>query len=121
MAKSRTPAGRFARRAQPISQPQCATRKDWKPESLGKLLDEVTAKHRVDKDRIYVTGLSMGGYGTWKLAAAYPDRFAAIIPICGGGDPKTAEKIKHLPIWVFHGAKDTYCLAKWSASKAPSM
>ena len=48
----------------------------------------------------------MGGYGTWALAAAQPDRFAAIIPICGGGNPKDAARIKDLPIWVFHGAKD---------------
>jgi predicted peptidase len=89
-----------------IVSPQCAARKRWEAESLAKLLDEVTAKHRVDKDRIYVTGLSMGGYGTWNLTAAYPDRFAAIVPICGGGDVKTAEKIKHVPAWVFHGAKD---------------
>jgi len=60
----------------------------------------------VDKDHIYVTGLSMGGFGTWALAAAYPDRFAAIVPICGGGSPASAAKLKDLPIWVFHGAKD---------------
>jgi predicted peptidase len=86
--------------------PQCVPKKFWVTESVGKLLDEVTAKHRVDKDRIYVTGLSMGGFGTWNLAAAYPDRFAAIVPICGGGKPDSAEKIKHIPAWVFHGAKD---------------
>ena len=48
----------------------------------------------------------MGGYGTWALAAAYPERFAAIVPICGGGRPATADALKNLPIWVFHGAKD---------------
>ncbi len=48
----------------------------------------------------------MGGYGSWALAAAHPDRFAAVVPICGGGNPDTAEKLKGLPIWVFHGAKD---------------
>ena len=48
----------------------------------------------------------MGGFGTWALAAAHPERFAAIAPICGGGDPKQAERLKDLPIWVFHGAKD---------------
>ncbi len=86
--------------------PQCSESNWWVVESLGKLLDEVTAKHRVDQDRVYVTGLSMGGYGTWALAAKYPDRFAAIVPICGGGEASSAEKIKHIPAWVFHGAKD---------------
>ena len=78
----------------------------WNPERLVQLLDHVVKTHRVDTQRIYLTGLSMGGYGTWALAAAYPDRFAAIVPICGGGDPGTAERLKGLPIWAFHGAKD---------------
>src|SRR5262249_25165213 len=79
----------------------------WDPRTLNALLDDVAAKHKVDKDRSYVTGLSMGGFGTWALAAASPDRFAAIVPICGGGTPGDAKKIKDLPIWVFHGAKDS--------------
>lgn len=79
----------------------------WRPEALMGLLDHVTSKYQVDPQRIYLTGLSMGGYGTWSTAAAHPDRFAAIVPICGGGNPKDAEKLKGLPIWVFHGAKDS--------------
>ncbi len=78
----------------------------WRPEVLNGLLDEVIAKHRVDTDRVYLTGLSMGGYGTWSLAAAHPERFAAIVPICGGGNPDDAAKLKEIPTWVFHGAKD---------------
>jgi predicted peptidase len=78
----------------------------WNPTALNALLDDVIASHKVDRDRIYVTGLSMGGFGTWALAAAYPDKFAAIVPICGGGNPRAAKTIKDLPIWVFHGAKD---------------
>jgi predicted peptidase len=78
----------------------------WNPEALDALLDEVVAEYRVDEDRIYLTGLSMGGFGTWALAAVHPERFAAIAPICGGGDPKQAERLKGLPTWVFHGAKD---------------
>ncbi|MFL5340355.1 MAG: prolyl oligopeptidase family serine peptidase [Gemmataceae bacterium] len=78
----------------------------WEPAGLNALLDDVCAHYKVDPDREYVTGLSMGGFGTWALAAAYPQRFAAIAPICGGGNPADAAKIKHLPIWVFHGAKD---------------
>jgi predicted peptidase len=85
--------------------PECPGR-GWSPRDLAPLLDDVTSTYRVDKDRVYVTGLSMGGFGTWSLAAAYPDRFAAIIPICGGGNPTAARKIKDLPIWVFHGVKD---------------
>lgn len=80
----------------------------WKPEELIQLVDHVEKNLNVDPDREYVTGLSMGGYGTWRLAAAYPDRFAAAVPICGGGDPeKMAEPLSHVPIWAFHGAKDT--------------
>lgn len=79
----------------------------WNAKNLAVLLDEIEAKYKVDKDRIYVTGLSMGGFGSWSMAAAYPDRFAAIIPICGGGNPASAKKLKDLPIWVFHGGKDT--------------
>ena len=78
----------------------------WKPEYLKALIDEIVAKYRVDKDRIYCTGLSMGGFGTWDLACRYPNLFAAIAPICGGGDPKEAPKLAKLPIWVFHGGKD---------------
>jgi predicted peptidase len=58
------------------------------------------------QDRIYVTGLSMGGFGTWALAAHTPNRFAAIVPICGGGDPSRTKRIAHIPAWVFHGGKD---------------
>ena len=79
----------------------------WNPDVLNALLDSVMKKYRVDKDRVYLTGLSMGGYGTWALAAAHPEKFAALAPICGGGDPAEAGKLARLPIWVFHGAKDT--------------
>ena len=78
----------------------------WNPDTLNALLDQVMRDYRVDKDRVYLTGLSMGGYGTWTLAAAHPERFAAIAPICGGGNVADAEKLAKLPIWVFHGAKD---------------
>jgi predicted peptidase len=78
----------------------------WDTGVLTALLDEVVAKYRVDRDRVYLTGLSMGGYGTWALAAEHPDRFAALVPICGGGDPGRAKKLKDIPIWVFHGARD---------------
>lgn len=70
------------------------------------LLDEMVEKAAVDRDRIYVTGLSMGGFGTWDVIARHPDFFAAAAPICGGGDPATVGRFKSLPIWCFHGAQD---------------
>jgi predicted peptidase len=70
------------------------------------ILDEVGKEYKLDPDRTYLSGLSMGGYGTWSLAAKYPERWAAIVPICGGGDPADAERIKDIPCWCFHGDKD---------------
>jgi len=78
----------------------------WVPEQLGALLDTVTASHRVDLQRVYVTGVSMGGFGAWDLAARYPHRFAAIAPFSGGGDPARAARLADLPVWAFHGEKD---------------
>jgi len=71
-----------------------------------KLIDDLVSKLPIDRDRIYVTGLSMGGYGTWEFAQRYTEIVAAIAPVCGGGDPKWAQKIKHIPVWAFHGDKD---------------
>jgi predicted peptidase len=71
------------------------------------IFDEVRKTYKTDEKRQYLTGLSMGGYGTWSAAAAYPDRWAAIAPICGGGNIKDAPKIKDIPCWNFHGDKDT--------------
>lgn len=87
--------------------PQCREDSWWDATQLLALLDEIVRTHNIDEDRIYVTGLSMGGFGTWALAARTPDRFAAIAPICGGGERFHARRIPHLPTWVFHGAKDT--------------
>jgi predicted peptidase len=97
-----------------IVSPQCPTGDRWKPEVLTALLDDVIAKYRADTNRLYLTGLSMGGYGTWALAAEHPERFAAIAPICGGGDTipillagtKKKAALKSLGVWAFHGAKD---------------
>lgn len=86
--------------------PQCPEDEWWNTDTLIALLDEVEKRYRVDPDRIYVTGLSMGGYATWGLAVQQPHRFAAVLPICGGGSPSKAEVIKHLPVWVFHGDAD---------------
>ena len=97
-----------------IVSPQCPNGRLWDNDVLFALLDEVTKKYNVDKSRIYLTGLSMGGYGTWSLGLTHPERFAAIAPICGGGDPiarlladpKKTAATKSLGVWAFHGAKD---------------
>ncbi len=94
--------------------PQCPPDQRWNPDALARLLDQIETAHRVDKSRVYLTGLSMGGFGTWSLGIRYPDRFAAIAPICGGGDwlevrlssRKNGPALKTLPVWAFHGAKD---------------
>ena len=79
----------------------------WNTDDLNLLLEYLKENHQIDEDRIYLAGYSMGGYGTWAWASACPKIFAAIAPIAGGGDPKKAGALKHLPIWVFHGEKDT--------------
>ena len=94
--------------------PQCPTGEVWQKEAIMALVDETLKKYRVDPDRVYLTGLSMGGFGSWSLAASYPDRFAAVAPICGGGNvldvllPAKGKEaaLKTLPIWAFHGGKD---------------
>jgi predicted peptidase len=89
-----------------LASPQCPADEWWDIAALGALVEVLTKEYRVDPNRIYLTGISMGGYGTWALAQALPDRFAAIVPVCGGGRPLTAQKIAHVPVWAFHGAKD---------------
>lgn len=89
--------------------PQCPQESWWPMEvdALKALLDKIVKEYAVDPDMVYLTGLSMGGYGSWSLAIAYPDKFAAVVPICGGGDEKKVSAIKNIPVWVFHGAKDS--------------
>lgn len=97
-----------------IVAPQCPSGQIWESEPLLQLLDSTEKQYRVDPKRIYLTGLSMGGYGTWQLGLAHPSKFAAIAPICGGcnmievilGPRDKADAFKSLPIWAFHGAKD---------------
>ncbi len=90
-----------------VVSPQCPKDRWWREYELVALLDDLAAKHKVDQDRVYITGLSMGGFGTWNLAAYAPERIAAIAPICGGGDRQRAKYFSHVPVWAFHGAKDT--------------
>lgn len=94
--------------------PQCPAGHRWDPEALLGLLDEVQTRYRVDGQRVYLTGLSMGGFGTWALASRYPERFAAIAPICGGGQTidvllaplERQQALRGLGVWAFHGARD---------------
>lgn len=90
-----------------VVSPQCPKGRWWQTFELATLLDEIEEKYKVDQDRIYVTGLSMGGFGTWALAAYQPERFAAMAPICGGGDAIRTRFAAGVPAWVFHGAKDS--------------
>jgi predicted peptidase len=109
--------------------PQAPDDSDWKGTAAAiafAALDAATEEFGGDRDRTYLTGLSMGGYGTWELALMQPQRFAALVPVCGGltapreardltvtplrdeADPPAAlaQRLKHLPVWIFHGAKD---------------
>ena len=96
-----------------VVSPQCPQRSFWtrKIEALHTLIQEIIPKYQIDPSRIYLTGISMGGFGTWHLAEAYPRVFAAVVPICGGtepedGFPERIKVLKDVPIWAFHGAKD---------------
>ncbi len=95
-----------ARRQFVMIYPQCPDGETWLPIQLESLLDEAQRTYRIDEDRIYLTGLSLGGYGTWDLAARNPHRFAAIAPIAGAGDPLDAPRLRDLPIWIVHGESD---------------
>jgi len=87
--------------------PQVPAGGDWDIGLLDALLDELLEKLPVDSDRVYLTGLSMGGHATWTWATRRPDRFAAIIPVCGSGQRYLACRLKTVPVWAFHGELDT--------------
>lgn len=89
-----------------IVAPQCPTFQYWEPDRLKLLVDEILEFPETDKERIYITGVSMGGYGTWMLTCQYPDIFAAALPICGGGNPEQVHRMKNVPTWAFHGELD---------------
>ncbi|MBN1588962.1 MAG: prolyl oligopeptidase family serine peptidase [Pirellulales bacterium] len=73
---------------------------------LVELIEQLKTRYPIDPARVHVMGLSMGGYGTWELIERYPDRFAAAMPVCGGGDESQAKRLTGLPIWAFHGSAD---------------
>jgi predicted peptidase len=97
-----------------ILSPVCPAASWWTPHlpQVNLLLDEVIATHNIDRRRVYMTGLSMGGYATWELSTEHPEKFAAVAPICGGGSrelgfPQRVCNLKNTPVWAFHGAKDS--------------
>jgi predicted peptidase len=106
--------------------PQCPPKKQWANTPWGKgsydldkvseslpvkmvfkLIDQLLTEHSIDPKRIFITGQSMGGFGTWDIIMRQPERFAAAVTVCGAGDPKQAHRLINLPIWNFHGDKDT--------------
>ncbi len=89
-----------------IVSPQCMAGKRWETKPLIELMEHILSEHPADRQRIYLTGLSMGAFGTWELASAYPDFFAAVVPVCGGGNPDDACNLWNTPVWVFHGDGD---------------
>ncbi|MFN3190336.1 MAG: prolyl oligopeptidase family serine peptidase [Aureliella sp.] len=112
--------------------PQCPKEKKWAdvdwsldhvelPENISTsmrllldLVDQMLENAAIDRNRIYICGLSMGGYGSWDALYRRPDFFAAAIPICGGADPATASRIQHIPIWCFHGGEDKVVMPQFS-------
>jgi predicted peptidase len=89
-----------------VAAPQCPKDTYWNPAEVLALADELVEKHKADSDRLYLTGLSMGGSGAWDTACQYPGKFAAIAPVCGSGKVWRANYLKHTPVWAFHGAND---------------
>lgn len=93
-----------------VISPQCPKGQWWAQREnvlgLEKLIRHAEAEHSIDTTRIYGTGMSMGGYGIWALATAFPGLLAAIVPVCGGGDPTAVEATAKTPTWAFHGRLD---------------
>ena len=90
-----------------IASPQLPQDRAWNADWVMPLLDKLLRELPIDPDRVYLTGLSLGGFGTWDVAAAHAGRFAAIAPVCGWGEVAQACALRNLPVWAFHGADDT--------------
>lgn len=91
-----------------VASPQCPADEIWNPHAVHALTRTLIDSHRIDPDRVYLTGISMGGFGTWETAFEYPDTYAAIAPICGGCGVRRlmAAKLAEMPCWIFHGGAD---------------
>jgi len=87
------------------------------------MVDATLSAYRADPKRVYLTGLSYGGYGTWYMATAHPQRWAAIVPICGGGNPALAHRLAEvqMPVWIFHGGRDEVVLPRYSYEMANAL
>ncbi len=86
--------------------PQCPPDSVWSTELIVAFIEHICSSWPVDRDRVYLTGSSMGGFGAWNTACFDPGRFAAIAPLCGGGDINQAERLQNVPVWAFHGEND---------------
>ncbi len=108
-----------------VLMPQCPASEQWqgKPlEQAYELLKAIEKQYKTNQRRVYLTGLSMGGYGSWNLGCMHPERFAAIAPICGAGDPFAVwQKLGKVPIWNFHGTSDEVVPAGFSRALADAL
>jgi predicted peptidase len=89
-----------------VISPQCPPQEHWEPPRLKETLEKVLKTHHIDANRVYVTGLSMGGFGAFNFACVYPQYVAALAPVCGGGKKDLAYLLSEIPVWVFHGKRD---------------
>jgi predicted peptidase len=89
-----------------LCSPQCPANSRWNADELNQLVESLAGEYRIDRQRLYVTGLSMGGAGTWSLIASQPEKFAAAMPLCGRGDLEAIDKLAKTPTWVLVGGKD---------------
>ncbi len=98
--------------------PQTPNGELWSTDALAGLLNHLEEELRVDRSRVYLTGLSMGGFGAWELATAHPERFAALVVISGGGNPVEVCRLRDTPVWIVHGRKDDVIPVNWSEEMA---
>lgn len=103
--------------------PQCPEGRVWNNLifALKELIDTVIENYNVDTDKISITGISMGGFGTWEMGISYPELFSAMAPICGGGLSWRCDRVKNIPIWAFHGDSDTVVPLKNSVEMVDSV
>lgn len=96
--------------------PQCPADDVWNTHvhALHALIEQTIAQYHADPDRVTITGMSMGGFGTWEMACRYPELFAAAAPVCGGGMVWRAGALRHMPIRAFHGDCDSVVLPEYS-------